>query len=71
MNRGARMAVWGVVWAALAAGPGCMLFDDYDEEYGSNYSSTYERERPPQVSEYPAPAGDMATPGVYTEGDRK
>ena len=74
MNRGARLAAWGVVWVALAAGPGCMMFDDCDEEC-ERYSSEYQRERRPQVSEYPAspaaPVNDTTAPGVYNDADRR
>ena len=66
MNRGARLAAWGLVWAALAAGPGCMLFDDYDDAEDGQYSAEYQRERRPQVSEYPAAGGEPTAPGVYT-----
>lgn len=68
MNRGARLVVWGILAAALTAGPGCMLLDDCDD--CEQYSSEYRRERPPQVSEYPAPTGDHAAPGVYSGTER-
>jgi hypothetical protein len=74
MNRVTKCAWLAAAIAGLTAGPGCGVFDEY-EDYDRQSTQYYPQGEgpppPPQVGQPQIPSASPAGPGIYNEVDKK
>jgi hypothetical protein len=66
MNRATKWVGLLGACLALAAGPGCMLFDDDYDDYDDPRYSEYQRESPRPAQQQQRPV-EETQPGVYQD----